>query len=177
MWAGIWIDGDIAAVADYLRAIAEDAPLTAPVPVTVIKAAAPTKASRPSPVIWKPAKRTLWAVIAARSYGHCEILTPECRLTLDTIASRVPGRRWHEFRDAAAGYAVCRSCEAAVARMQPQLAHRLGYLVDNFMDVTAVPFYWRQTHWLRLNSRGGARHVHQRCCGNKHYRCLLPTKM
>jgi hypothetical protein len=99
---------------------------------------------------------TVAAVITARSSGHCEIMAPDCVLGLETIAGRIRGRYWQELPDAAAGYAVCRRCQVAVARMEPRLSHQLGYLVDNPANAATVPFYWRQTRWLRLDSAGGA---------------------
>jgi Transcription factor WhiB len=152
MWAGIWIDGDLADVAHYLHAIAEAAPSRTPPPATNTRIEAP----RRPPVIAPPAKHTVAAVITARSSGHCEIMTPDCLLGLEAIASRLRGRCWQELPDAAAGYAVCRPCRAVVARMEPQLSYRLGYLVDNPANAATVPFYWRQSRWLRLDSAGGA---------------------
>ena len=72
------------------------------------------EAPRRPPAIRPPAKHTVAAVITARSSGHCEIMAPDCLLGLEAIASRIRGRAWHELPDAAAGYAVCRTCQAAV---------------------------------------------------------------
>jgi hypothetical protein len=58
--------------------------------------------------------------------------------------------------DAASGYAVCRSCQAAVTAMEPRLCRRLGYVVDSSAAAATVPFYWRQSHWMRLDPVGGA---------------------
>jgi hypothetical protein len=153
MWAGIWIDRDLADVADYLQAIADAAPPSTPPPPTTIHR---TEPPRFPPVMRPPAKHTATAVITARSSGHCEIMAQECRLTLDAIASRIRSRCGRELADAAAGYAVCQSCQAAVARMEPRLSQQLGYVVDNSADAATVPFYWRQSRWMRLDSAGGA---------------------
>jgi hypothetical protein len=153
MWAGIWIEGNLADVADYLQAIAEAAPPSTPPPPTTILR---TEAPRGLPVMRPPAKHTVAAVITARSSGHCEIMAPDCTLGLDAIASRIRGRCGRELPDAAAGYAVCRSCQAAVARMEPRLSHQLGYIVANSSNSVAVPFYWRQSSWMLLDSAGGA---------------------
>jgi hypothetical protein len=153
MWAGIWIDGNHAEVARYLHAIAQPAPPRTPPLATNTQC---IEGARPSPVIPPPAKHTVAAVITARSSGHCEIMTPDCLLGLEVIASRLRGRCWQELPDAAAGYAVCRSCQAAVGRMEPRLSYQLGYLVDNPANAATVPFYWRQSRWLRLDSAGGA---------------------
>ena len=156
MWAGIWIDGNLADVAHYLQAIAEGKTPTTPPPATNITPANRTETPQPPVTITAPAKHTVAAVITARSSGHCEILAPGCRLHLEAIASRARDLGSHELPDAAAGYAVCRSCQAAVDRMEPRLSYQLGYLVDNPANAAAVPFYWRQTRWLRLDSAGGA---------------------
>ena len=153
MWAGIWIDGNLADVADYLQAIAEAAPPSTPPPPTTIHR---TEPPRLPPVIRPPAKHTAAAVITARSSGQCEIMAADCLLTLDAIASRIRGRCGRELADAAAGYAVCARCQAAVARMEPRLSHQLGYIVANSSNAAAVPFYWRQSSWMRLDSAGGA---------------------
>jgi hypothetical protein len=152
MWAGIWIDGNLADVAEYLQAIAEAAPppLTPSAPTSIRR----TEPPRLTPEIRPPAKHTVSAVITARSSGHCEIMAPDCLLTLDAIASRNPGAP--ELPDAAAGYAVCRRCQAVVTRMEPRLSHQLGYIVDTPANAATIPFYWRQSRWMRLDSAGGA---------------------
>ena len=151
MWAGIWIDGTLADAAHYLRAIAEDSPSPTPPPAATMHRIDPP---RQPVVIPRPANHSVAAVITARSSGHCEILAAGCRLALDTIASRID--RCREPADAAGSYAVCRNCWAAVTRMEPQLRRRLGYTIDSLAAATSVPFYWRQSHWMRLDPAGGA---------------------
>ena len=151
MWAGIWIDGTLADAARYLRAIAEDSQSPTPPPPATIHRIDPP---RQPVVIPRPANHSVAAVITARSSGHCEILAAGCRLALDTIASRID--RCREPADAAGSYAVCRNCWAAVTRMEPQLRRRLGYTIDSLAAATSVPFYWRQSHWMRLDPAGGA---------------------
>jgi hypothetical protein len=158
MWAGIWIDGNLADAAPHLHAIAEAAPpsplplITPPPPANTHRIEAPR---RPA-VIRPPAKHTVPAMITARSSGHCEIMARDCRLGLEAIAGRIRGRSWRELPDAAAGYAVCRRCQTVVARMEPRLSHQLGYIVDGPANAATVPFYWRQSAWMRLDSAGGA---------------------
>jgi hypothetical protein len=153
MWAGVWIDHNLADVAHYLQAIAQAAPPTPPPPARTTDG---IEAPRRPPVICPPAEHTVAAMITARSSGHCEIMAPECRLGLEAIASRIRGRTWHELPDPAAGYAVCRRCQAAVAGMEPRLSHQLGYIVHKPANAATVPFYWRQNRWMRLDSAGGA---------------------
>ena len=153
MWAGIWIDRGLADVANYLQAIAESAPPTTPPPAPKIHR---MNAPRRPRVIRPPATHTTAAVITARSSGHCEIMASGCRLTLDAIVSRLGGRPCDELPDAAAGYAICRTCQATVTRMEPRLSHQLGYLIDSPATAVTAAFYWRQSRWMLLDSAGGA---------------------
>jgi hypothetical protein len=153
MWAGIWIDGNLADVAHYLHAVAQAAPPRTPPPATNTHR---IEGACPSPVIPPPAKHTVAGGGTARASGHCEIMTPDCQLGLETIASRLRSRSWQELPNAAVGYAVCRPCGAAVARMEPRLSDQLGYTIDAPASAAAAPFYWRQTHWMQLDSAGGA---------------------
>ena len=153
MWAGIWIDGNHAEVAHYLHAITQAAPSRTPPPASHTRR---IEARRRPPAISPPGKHTVAAVITARSSGHCEIMAQDCLLGLDAIASRIRGTARHELPDAAAGYAVCRTCQAAVARMEPRLSYQLGYLVEGPANAATVPFFWRQNRWMRLDSAGGA---------------------
>jgi hypothetical protein len=155
MWAGIWIDGNLAAAEHYLRAIAQTTTLTTP-PPTNIQPQAQLSPRQAVVVIRPSARNSVAAVIMARSSGHCEIMAADCGLDLDAIASRIPGRCRHELPHPAAGYAVCGRCQATLARMESRLSRQLGYLVDDVADAAAVPFYWRQSHWMRLDSAGGA---------------------
>jgi hypothetical protein len=151
MWAGIWIDDNLADVAHYLWAIAQDTPPTTPPPAPAIHR---FEAPQRCVVIPPPAKHSVGATITARSSGHCEIMAPGCRLGLESVASRI--RSCHQPPDAAAGYAACGSCQAAVTSMEPRLQRRLGYSVDSPASAATIPFYWRQSHWMRLDPAGGA---------------------
>jgi len=153
MWAGIWIEGNLAAVENYLRAIAAPESPTTPPPETVSES---TPAPAPAPDIRPPAAHTVAAAIIARSSGHCEIMAQDCRFGFEMICSRVLSRGCDELPDPACGYAACRNCRVAVRQMEFRLARQLGYIVNGFVGATAVPFYWRQRHWLRLDSAGGA---------------------
>jgi hypothetical protein len=154
MWAGIWIDGgNLTDVKRYLLAITEGTPSAPPLPAAHVQR---IEVARRLRVIRPPAKHSVAAVITARSSGHCEIMAADCLLTLEAIASRIRGRCGRELADPAAGYAVCRICQAAVTRMEPRLSHQLGYIVDNPANAANVPFYWRQSSWMSLDSAGGA---------------------
>jgi hypothetical protein len=41
-----------------------------------------------------------------------------------------------------------------VARLQPQLATRSGYLVAAGRDPASVPFFWRGSRWVLLDRDG-----------------------
>ncbi|MDT5047970.1 MAG: hypothetical protein QOG75_3858 [Mycobacterium sp.] len=164
MWAGIWIDGNLTSVAHYLQAIAQGPPVTTssdPQPTSTTPA---STAATPPPVAATPAEtpspspdtasRAIMAVIIARSSGHCEAMTPVCRYTLDTIASRIPGESGWDATDASRAYAVCRPCHWALSITEERLLRRLGYLVDPPCRPGFTPLYWRQSRWVYLD--GGA---------------------
>jgi len=105
MWAGIWIDGNLADIAPYLQAIAEAAPPTPPPPArSPVAHQHPPLRSAPYPGHPTARKHAVAAVITARSSGHCEIMAPDCGLGVEAIASRIRGRCSQELPDAAAGY-------------------------------------------------------------------------
>jgi hypothetical protein len=158
MWAGIWIDGDIETVADYLHDIAEAAPAATPPPAPDTSRAAPHRKAPPMAPIRPTAggKASGPALVAARSSGHCEIMAPGCALTWDGVASRLAGQPECTSRDPAACYAVCRSCRAALAIMEDRLKRRLGYVIDPGQEPAEVPLYWRRCRWMIFDSSGGA---------------------
>jgi hypothetical protein len=160
MWAGIWIDDNLTELAPYLRAIA-DAPAgnaahqaaTATPSPTSVQAPPPPGPAQTSAPIPKPenALRAMLAVISARSSGHCEVMTPVCRYTFDTVASRIPCRRGWDAAEAASAYAVCRPCQSALSITEGSLLRRLGYLVEPPLQPAFTPLYWRQTRWVYLD--------------------------
>jgi len=160
MWAGIWIDGNLTDVAHYLRAIAENKPKATPPPAPNALPAYRIPPLRGAVQLVAPAgQHSAAAAITARSSGHCEIMAPNCSLRLDSVASRIHNRAITPRSDQASGYAVCWQCHSSVARMDSQLARKLGYRVDSESEAVRVPFYWRQTHWVLLDSAAGQRVV------------------
>jgi hypothetical protein len=163
MWAGIWLDDNLTELAPYLRAIA-DAP-AGHVPNTGHQPSAATCSptcdqATPPPVSAQTcapipkrdtALRAILTVISARSWGHCEVMTPVCRYTFDTLASRIPGRRGWDATEASSAYAVCRPCQWALSITQERLLRRLGYLVDPPRRPAFTPLYWRQARWVYLD--------------------------
>jgi hypothetical protein len=158
MWAGIWIDHNLPDVSHYLHAIAEASPSATPppAPTTAPPSPVPAISDYPRPTRIPDRRASVPALITARSSGHCEILSPDCLLTSDGIVSRIPRRLAFELRDPAGGYVACRRCRAVVTKMEPRLARAMGYLVDARHDPGAVPFYWRQSRWMLLDSAGSA---------------------
>ena len=170
MWAGIWIDGNLTEVSDYLRAIAHTPPDIAPPtdrPSPTPSHTPPATGTTPPPVATatpdphpprssadENPTRSIMSVIIARSSGHCEVMTPVCRYTFDTLGSRIPSQSAREAQDASTAYAVCRPCQWALSIAEPQLIRRLGYIVDPPRNPAFAPVYWRQAHWVYLD--GGA---------------------
>ena len=157
MWAGVWIDGRHRDAAPYLSAIATDdaAPCDPRPPV----ASSTARHHPPPPVpLRRPAavlpSRSARAALLARSCGHCEVLTHSCRYTFDRVVHRCPTAPPGENPCPAKLFAACGTCAEIVARLQPQLATRAGYLVAAGCDPAAVPFRWRGTRWVLLDRDG-----------------------
>jgi hypothetical protein len=148
MWAGVWIDGRFEEAAGHLASVAADPP--APL------VAAPWSPTPPSVAAGVPSRGSAAAeLIAARSAGHCEIMTPDCRFGYDLLASRIPGVA--PTGSAAVGYAVCRSCATVLDRREPDWVRDMGYVVESAVAVEAVPFFWRHSRWMRLCADGRLR--------------------
>ncbi|WP_197507957.1 hypothetical protein [Mycobacterium sp. 1245801.1] len=96
------------------------------------------------------------ATMLARSCGHCEVLTEQCRYSFDRLVSR--RRRSHartENPSPAEVFAACTACAELVANLQPQLATRAGYVIDTGRDPALAPFHWRASRWVLLGHDGG----------------------
>ena len=161
MWAGIWIDDDLAEVSENLRAIAAAAGepsrvMSSAAPSPHIVASPTTTDSVASPTAMPDsACRRVMAVVSARSSGHCEAMTPDCRYTFDTLGSRLRGRSGWSATSAGDVYAACRPCEEAIRNGEPHFARRLGYVVDPPYEPAFTAFYWRHAQWVYLD--GGPR--------------------
>ncbi|MFS0899989.1 WhiB family transcriptional regulator [Mycolicibacterium litorale] len=153
MWAGVWIDGRFAPVAHRLNSIAADAPppratgavaASTPLPcATGVPSPAGARCSTPAPAA---------ALVWARASGHCEIMAPDCRLSADSLESRLgeqPGES-----TASNLFAVCVRCANLIASLDPRLARRLGYRVCSRDRAPDAPFLWRQQHWVTLSTDG-----------------------
>lgn len=161
MWAGVWIDGQHSDAEPYLHAIATDRPSerlaprqlrTAP-PIVAPQhgATSPVPLYRP-PAAGRPSSTA--AIVLARSCGHCEVLTEQCRYTFDRLVSRHSHSGPTESLSPAGLFAACGGCAELVASMQPQLAARAGYVVDTARDPATVPMRWRGTRWVLLGHDG-----------------------
>jgi hypothetical protein len=167
MWAGIWIDDNLTGVAHYLHAIAKS-PAAQPKTADPEIRAAPPPAALPggtSTYVATPVtdpelvgthlhSLSPWVAAEVRSSGHCEVMAPSCRYSLDEIRCRVAEVNWRQAGNASALYAACRECSDIVANLAPGLAKRLGYAVEAGAHTVAAPFYWRQARWVLLGPAG-----------------------
>jgi hypothetical protein len=152
-WAGIWIDGELKPVARYLRAIAADWPprprsvehVALPVPVPPDPAPLP----RRRPI----GRRSVAVVVAARAYGHCEVMALGCKLTADRQLSRIADRTVRDATSAAEVYCACRSCADAISS-SPGLMRHCGYVVESASTAARIPFHWRGARWVLLATGG-----------------------
>jgi hypothetical protein len=157
MWAGIWIEGRHDDAVPYLQAIAagDAAPSEARPAVTPMTtspgAPAPAPLRRPSASL---PSRSVPATVLARSSGHCEIFAENCRYTFDRLLSRCRSQPAIENPGPAELFAACTVCAEMVAGLEPQLATRLGYVVDAGRDPACVPFHWRGSRWVLLGRDG-----------------------
>lgn len=168
MWAGIWIDDNLADVAHYLHAIAQGpqggpehlvgdaeshrAPPRSPAP-TVVSLPRATKPTPGGCAGMHLQGLSPWVGVEVRSSGHCEVMMPGCRYSLDEICCRVPDLPWRRAGDASALYAACSRCSTAVSNLNAKLCAQLGYVVGNGRLQT-TPFYWRQARWVLLDPAG-----------------------
>ena len=194
MWAGIWIDNNLAEMAPYLTVIASPAVATphAAAPAGATRAPQRVSRQRPAPrhrvtrlAVHAPGRKLDHAApgsaprgfaggysqttrsippgvsphtaVEVRSSAHCEIMAPGCRYTLDAVRSRIPGLTPREARSAAALYGACAPCQQIIGALELPIAARLGYILTRAADPAAVPFYWRQAHWVLFESDGLAR--------------------
>jgi hypothetical protein len=92
--------------------------------------------------------------VLARSSGHCEVLAEGCRYTYDRLVSRQFAVPVEEASTPPDLFAACNVCADMVAALDPKLAAKTGYVLDNQRDPTHVPFYWRRSRWVLLDRDG-----------------------
>lgn len=141
MWAGIFIQDNLTDVSELLGSITK-------MPSRPV----PTPSEEPARPVVAPAGRhnAALAAVMARSSGHCEIMTQQCRLTFDTLGSRIPGRDPWTSEHPSEIYAVCRPCAAVTAAAEPEFMRRMGIVVDPPYEPGFTRFFWRQKHWVYL---------------------------
>ena len=167
MWAGVWVEDNLAELAGVLAEVAAAAPppghspplpqAQPRTPITISvggRLSIDHDAAAPPSVELDAVSRRVLAVIAARSSGHCEAMTSRCRYTFDTVGSRIDGRIAWDAASSSEAYAVCRPCKAAIESAEPVFVRRLGYLVDEADEPASTAFYWRQTRWVYLDDGG-----------------------
>lgn len=156
MWAGVWIEGHHHDAALYLNAIANDDAAQADSPAPTVGATS-DRPEPPAPLDRPVAARprsSATTMLLARSSGHCEVFAEGCRFTFDRVVNRCPADGSTENPCAAALFAACGSCADIVARLEPQLATRSGYVVAAGRDPAPVPFLWRGSRWVLLDRDG-----------------------
>jgi hypothetical protein len=165
MWAGVWIDGPRSESAEaHLREIA-GTPLPAD-PAAAVHLRIVT--DEPSPVANAARRRRpleplplsnadgvlsdpqVTGLVAARSNGHCEVMTADCTLGYGQLVSRTRGA----VRTAADLFAVCASCLTTLGTLGDDVCGHFGYRVDGPDALFGAPFLWRQTHWVLLHADG-----------------------
>lgn len=156
MWAGVWIDGRHTDALPYLQAIAADEPAlidSRPAAASITSHDPPAPAPLRRPSACTPS-RSVPAAVLARSSGHCEVFAEGCRYTFDRLVSRCRGEPAIENPSPAQLFAACAVCAEIVACLDPQLATRLGYVVETGRDAAFVPFHWRGSRRVLLDRDG-----------------------
>jgi hypothetical protein len=169
MWAGIWIDGRIDVVSDYLREIAAPAPTaeeSVPVPAVAEPTPPPPRRDPTPESTLTPRRRanpsarqrlSYRSQVLARASGHCEIMAPGCRLSAHGYGYRTPEQPRENAVDAAQVYLRCDPCARTIADLDGSIAHRLGYLVVRQPWTADIPFFWRQSRWVCFSADGQLR--------------------
>lgn len=171
MWAGIWIDGRLDdTTTGYLRAIADQSPAAQ-------STVADVRSLRPAPVVARtpPAigvgnRRTaaistttrppsVRAAVIARSGGYCELMAPGCQYNSIGLKCRIPGTAAADADSPAVVYDRCRACDISLEALDLPITRALGYIIDDGQDPAAIPFFWRQSRWMLLDSAGGTQHA------------------
>jgi hypothetical protein len=145
MWAGVWIDNDLAAKRHLLQ------------PTPRLRSCAPPRRRRQTRVGRLPVNElspTAAAMVTARASGHCEILAPACLLDQQLIVTRRAQGAAAPPDSPASGLAACHHCAELIEQTDPHTALRYGYITDHRQPVTSWPVYWRQRRWVLLSHFG-----------------------
>lgn len=160
MWAGVWIDGDFARKQHLFALARSDPETTEPVELQHDRATppTPTRAVRPRRVgalCTSPAPPTIAALITARASAHCEIMAPACTYTQTAIFSRRRTGTPSQLSSPAEAVAACANCIDLIEHTALPIALDLGYIVNARSCASTVALWWRQRHWIHLDTRGG----------------------
>lgn len=164
LWAGVWIDGHHQGAAPYLKAIAagrEAAPAHPDPPKNDDTTTNEPPSGAPLVRPMAPtASHSTKATVLARSSGNCEVFVEGCNYTFDRLVARCTSRDHTENHSPTGVFVACELCADAIARMEPRLAKRFGYLIGASVDPASVPFYWRASRWVLLERDGWLTEIH-----------------
>jgi hypothetical protein len=118
MWAGVWIDNDLAAKRHLLQ------------PTPRLRSCAPPRPRRQThvgPLPVNDLSPTALAMVTARASGHCEILAPACLLDQQLILTRRAQGAATPPDSPASGLAACHKCAELIEQTDPHTALRLHH--------------------------------------------------
>jgi hypothetical protein len=144
MWAGVWIDHDLAAKRHLLQPKSRLRTIAQP----------PQRSTRVGPLPINELCAPAAAMVTARSSGHCEILAPACLLDQHLIFTRRTQGSPLPTDSPAAALAACTNCAELIEQTDHDTAQRYGYITTTDHPITSWPVYWRQRHWVTLNHFG-----------------------
>ncbi|VAZ69741.1 Transcriptional regulator WhiB [Mycobacterium kansasii] len=158
MWAGVWIDRDFTGK-QHLLALPHPDPTPAEPAGDQISVTPPTamrtaRVRRVGALCTAAAPPVVAALITARASGHCEIMAPACTYTQTAVFSRRRGGPRSPLASPAEAVAACANCIDHIEHTSLPTALDLGYLVNLRSCASTVAIWWRQCHWVQLDSRG-----------------------
>lgn len=166
MWAGVWIDGDFADKSQLLAlphpdpSTTQQGALQGPVvegPVVSPKAMRAARVRRVGALCTAGAPPAVAALITARASGHCEIMAPACTYTQTAVFPRRRRRAISILSSPAEALAACANCIDLIEHTALPTALDLGYILDPRSCASTVALWWRQRHWVHLDTRGRLR--------------------
>ncbi|GLD08885.1 WhiB family transcriptional regulator [Mycobacterium kiyosense] len=166
MWAGVWIDGDLAVkqhllglphpdIGPSLTPQSPDPQPHPPTPPPPAPAGSPrARRARVGKLPTTPPAPAVAALITARASGHCEIMAPACTHQQSAIFTRRRRTARTALTSPADAIAACRNCIDLIEHTDTPTALDLGYLVDPRSTTSTAPMLWRQHRWVYLDTRG-----------------------
>jgi len=144
MWAGVWIDHDLAAKRHLLQPKSRLGSI----------ALAPHRTARVGPLPINELSPAAAALVTARSSGHCEVLASACLLNQHLIFTRRAQGSPLPADTPAAALAACTHCTELIEQTDHATAQRYGYITTTAHPVASWPVYWRQRRWATLDHFG-----------------------